>query len=151
MAQAVNLTYILQHLYNLKQVLKTHNFLVVFLHFAIALEIACLSGGNDAWHHCASFPNSASSGWSSSWHSGAGKLPRQLRIGGENDSRYRILTWFITQRSSFPRGSAVKNLPTNAGDPEITGLISGLGRSLGEGNGNPLQYSCLRNPMDRGA
>ena len=39
----------------------------------------------------------------------------------------------------------LKNPPTNAGD---TGLISGLGRSPGEGNGSPLQYSCLRNPMD---
>ena len=37
---------------------------------------------------------------------------------------------------------------SNAGDP---GLIPGLGRSPGEGNGNPLQYSCLENPMDRGA
>ena len=42
----------------------------------------------------------------------------------------------------------VKNLPTNAGDG---GSIPVLGRSAGEGNGNPLQYSCLRNPMDRGA
>ena len=44
----------------------------------------------------------------------------------------------------FPSCSVVKNLPANAGD-------SGLGRSPGEGNGNPLQYSCLDNPMDRGA
>ena len=42
----------------------------------------------------------------------------------------------------------VKNLPTNAED---SGLIPGSGRSPGEGNGNPLQYSCLGNPMDRGA
>ena len=42
----------------------------------------------------------------------------------------------------------VKNLPANAGD---TGSIPGLGRSSGEGNGNPLQYSCLENPMDKGA
>ena len=48
----------------------------------------------------------------------------------------------------FPGGSAIKNLPANAGD---LGLIPGLGRSAGEGNGNPLQYSCLVNPMDRGA
>ena len=41
----------------------------------------------------------------------------------------------------------VKNLPANAGD---AGLISGSGRSPGEGNGDPLQYSCLENPMDRG-
>ena len=42
----------------------------------------------------------------------------------------------------------VKNLPANAGDP---GSISGLGRSPGEENGNPLQYSCLKNSMDKGA
>ena len=42
----------------------------------------------------------------------------------------------------------IKNLPANAGDP---GSIPGLGRSPGEGNGNPLQGSCLGNPMDRGA
>ena len=47
-----------------------------------------------------------------------------------------------------PGGLVVKNLPANAGD---LGLIHGLGRSLGEGNGNPLQYSCLENPVDRGA
>ena len=42
----------------------------------------------------------------------------------------------------------VKNLPPNAGD---VGSVSGLGKSPGEGNGNPLQYSRLGNPMDRGA
>ena len=42
----------------------------------------------------------------------------------------------------------VKNLSANAGDP---GSIPGLGRSPGEGNGNPLQYSCQENPVDRGA
>ncbi|CAN0510176.1 unnamed protein product, partial [Rangifer tarandus platyrhynchus] len=47
----------------------------------------------------------------------------------------------------FPGDSVVKNLPVNAGD---TGLIPGSGRSPGEGNGNPLQYSCLENPRDRG-
>ena len=46
---------------------------------------------------------------------------------------------------------AVKNPPAKAGDVKDTGLISGLGRSPREGNGNPLQYSCLENPMDRGA
>ena len=48
----------------------------------------------------------------------------------------------------FPRGSEVKASACNAGD---LGLIPGSGRSPGEGNGNPLQYSCLENPMDRGA
>ena len=45
----------------------------------------------------------------------------------------------------------VKYLPTNAGDARDMGLIPGLGRSPGGGNSNPLQYSCLGNPMDRGA
>ena len=45
----------------------------------------------------------------------------------------------------------IKNLPTNAGDIGDAGSIPGSGRSLGEGNGNPLQYFCLGNPMDRGA
>ena len=48
----------------------------------------------------------------------------------------------------FPNDSVVKNLPANIGD---AGSITGSGRAPGGGNGNPLQYSCLRNPMDRGA
>ena len=59
------------------------------------------------------------------------------------------LIWEVTQNSGgFPGGSVVKNSPANAGD---VGWIPGLGRSPGEGNGNPLQCSCLENPMDRGA
>jgi len=45
----------------------------------------------------------------------------------------------------------VKNLPANAGDIRDAGLIPGSGRSPGGGHGNPLQYSCLENPMDREA
>ena len=48
---------------------------------------------------------------------------------------------------SFPGGSEGKESACNVGDP---GLIPGLGRSPGEGNGHPLQYSCLKNSMDRG-
>ena len=48
----------------------------------------------------------------------------------------------------FPGVSDGKESACNAGDP---GLIPGLGRSPGEGNGNPLQHPCLGNPMDRGA
>ena len=44
----------------------------------------------------------------------------------------------------------VKNLPASAGDTKDAGSISGSGRSPGEGNGNPLQYSCLKIPVDRG-
>ena len=46
--------------------------------------------------------------------------------------------------------SGKKNLPASAGDPGDLSLIPGLGRSSGEGNGNPLQDSCLENPMNRG-
>ena len=60
-----------------------------------------------------------------------------------------ILLLFTKQLlMGFAGDSVVKNLPANAED---TGSIPGLGRSSGEGNGNLLQYSCLGNPMDRGA
>ena len=54
----------------------------------------------------------------------------------------------ITSMYNFPGGSDGKASAYNAGDP---GSIPGLGRSPGEGNGNPLQYSCLENPMSGGA
>ena len=54
----------------------------------------------------------------------------------------KTLSW------GFPGDSAIKNLPDNAGDAES---IPGSGRFPGKENGNPLQYSCLGNPMDRGA
>ena len=50
----------------------------------------------------------------------------------------------------FPGGSAVKNPCARAGDTGDLGSVPGSGRSPGEGNGNPFQYSCLENPMDRG-
>ena len=65
-----------------------------------------------------------------------------------------VAIYFIVLGSSlytlfvFPGGSEVKVSASNAGDP---GLIPGSGRSSGEGNGNPLRYSCLENSMDRGA
>ena len=54
----------------------------------------------------------------------------------------------VITTSGFPGGLAVKDPPANAGG---AGLIPGSRRSLGEGNGHLLQYSCLGNPMDRGA
>ena len=59
-----------------------------------------------------------------------------------------IMVNFLQVSLASPGGSAVKNPPANAGD---TGSIPGLGRSLGEGNGNPLQYSCLENPHRQGS
>ena len=55
---------------------------------------------------------------------------------------------FPMKAVGFPGGSEVKASASKAGD---LGLIPGSGRYPGEGNGNPLQYSCLENPMDRGA
>ena len=60
------------------------------------------------------------------------------------DSSWRDLR---ASRFDFPGGSDGKASAYNVGD---LGSIPGLGRSPGEGNGNPLQYSCLENPMDRG-
>ena len=53
--------------------------------------------------------------------------------------------------SSLQVALVVKNLPANAGDLRDLGSIPGLGRSPEEGHGNPLQYSCLEDPMSRGA
>ena len=53
----------------------------------------------------------------------------------------------LPSEEGFPVGSVVKNPPANAGDMD---LIPGAGRSSEGGNGNPLQYSCLGKPMDRG-
>ena len=53
--------------------------------------------------------------------------------------------------SGFPGCSVVKNPPVNTGDTGDENLIPGSGRSSGEGNGNPLQYSCQENPVDRGS
>ena len=54
-------------------------------------------------------------------------------------------------RSGFPGGSLAKNPPANAGESRDSGSIPRSGRSLGVRNGNPLQYSCLESPRDRGA
>ena len=59
------------------------------------------------------------------------------------------MSWqYIIQKIGFPGGSDSKESACNVGD---LGSIPGLGRSPREGHGNPLQYSCLKNPMDRGA
>ena len=60
------------------------------------------------------------------------------------DSKVGLSLGQLTVLVAFPGGPVVKNSLANAGD-------TGSGRSPGEGNGNPLQYSCLENPMDRGA
>ena len=72
-------------------------------------------------------------------------------------SHILIISWQqsggkISKNMDFPGGVVVvKNLPSISGDSGDAGLISRSGRSPGGGNGNPLQYSCLENSMDRGA
>ena len=61
---------------------------------------------------------------------------------------FHSFLWLSNIPLDFPGGSDSKASVYNAGDP---GSSPGLGRSPGEGNGNPLQYYCLENPMDRGA
>ena len=56
-----------------------------------------------------------------------------------------------THALGFPSSAVAKKLPANVGDARDTGSIPGPGISLGVGNGNSLQYSCLENSMDRGA
>jgi len=56
-----------------------------------------------------------------------------------------------TMNAAFQVVPVAKNLPANAGDIRDAVSIYGVGRSPGVGNGNPLQYSCLGNPVDRGA
>ena len=76
-----------------------------------------------------------------------------LRLLWELNEVYSQYTLAITTRNQEASQMAlvVKDLPTNAGDIRDPGLIPRSERSTGEEDGNPLQYSCLENPMDRGA
>ena len=67
---------------------------------------------------------------------------------GEKKIMWELLFTIVFGSNFFPSGSDDKESACNAGD---LGSIPGLGRSPGEENGNPLQYSCQENPMDRGA
>ena len=61
------------------------------------------------------------------------------------------LMWGSNQSLGFPDGAGIKNLPANAGDIRDMDSVPGLGRSPGVGNGNLLQYSRLKNSVDKGA
>ena len=71
-----------------------------------------------------------------------------LTLGTRSHLQTDIITSFFLD---FPSGAVVKNPPANAADERDVCSIPGSGRSLGGGNGNPLQYYCLENSMDRGA
>ena len=76
------------------------------------------------------------------------KLGNQLYFPENNDCNIKDNGKILSTNLGFPGGSDSKESACNAGDP---GSIPGSGRSPGEGNDNPLQYSCLENLMDRGA
>ena len=73
----------------------------------------------------------------------------EQEINFKEFGKFENYTWVPSFR--FPGSSVVKNLPTNAGDPRAKGSASGSGRSPGGGRGKTLLYSCLENPMNRGA
>ena len=74
----------------------------------------------------------------------------QNRVGAVVSTEV-IFLYTIKLNRGFPGGSVIKNPPANARDTRDAGSIPGSGRSHRGGNGNPLQYSCPENPMDRGA
>ena len=75
---------------------------------------------------------------------------RQVGKYGNTDTQLNLVQLYLCNWG-FPGGTVVKNMPANAGDTGDMGLKPGSGRSPGGGNGNPLQYSCLENSMDREA
>ena len=83
--------------------------------------------------------------WEIPWTEEPGRLQS---VGSQESDTTQRLNNSIWCYEGFPGGSEVKASACNAGD---LGSIPGSGRSPGEGNGNPLQYSCLENPKDRGA
>ena len=112
------------------------------LHFHFSLS--CIGEGNGNPFQCSCLQNPRYEGaWWAAVYEVAQSRTRLKRLSSSSSSSsmYHSLI-------GFPGGSVVKNPPANAGD---AGLIPGLGRAPGEGNGNPIQYSCLENPMDKGA
>ena len=106
------------------------------LHFHFSLP--CIGEGNGNPFQCSCLENPRDRG--ACWAAVYGVPQSQTRLKRLSSST--IFHW------GFLGGSVVKNLPASTRD---VGSIPGSGRSFGEGNGNPLQYSCLGNPMDRGA
>ena len=74
-----------------------------------------------------------------------------LGFSAANNNSCLLFAGSPAGEAGFPGGTMVKNPPANAGDVRDAGSVPGSGRSLGGGNGNLLQYSCLENSVDRGA
>ena len=97
------------------------------------------------WHH---WLNGRKFEWTVGVGDGQGGLACCDSWGRKELDTTEGLNW--TELKGFPGGSVWKNPPANTGNVGDSGWIPGSGRSLGEGNGNPLQYSCLGNPINRG-
>ena len=115
------------------------------LHFHFSLS--CIGEGNGNPLQCSCLENPRDGGaW---WAAVYGVAQSRTRLKRLSSSSSRCKNEYKLQDTlGFPRGSAGKESTHHPGD---LGLIPGLGRSLGGGHGNPLQYSCLENPRDGGA
>ena len=111
------------------------------LHFHFSLS--CIGGGNGNPLQCSCLENPRDGGaWWAAVYGVAQSRTRLKQLSSSSSSM---------GHEGLPRWSVVKNLPANAGEVRDTSSIPGWGRSPGGGHSNPLQHSCLDNPMDRGA
>ena len=110
------------------------------LHFHFSLSHIGEGNGNPLQCSCLENPRDGGAWWAAVYGV-AQSWTRLKRLSSSSSSSRQVYKGFL-------HGSDGKESACNAGDQ---GSISGLGRSPGEGNGNPLQYSCLENPGDRGA
>ena len=105
------------------------------LHFQFSLSYIGEGNGNPLQCSCLENPWGRGAWWAAVY--GVAQSWTRLKRLSSSSSIYLVVL-------------VVKNPPANAGDIRDAGLISGSGRSPGGGHGNPLKYSCLENPMDRG-
>ena len=110
-------------------------------HFHFSLSGIGEGNGNPLQYSCLENPRDGGAWWAAIY--GVAQSPTWLKWLSSKEIKY-----LANGSKGFPDSSVGKESVCNAGNP---GLILGLGRSLGEGNGNPLQYSCLGVPIDRGA
>ena len=108
-----------------------------------------IGNGNSLQYSC--LENSTDRG---AWWATVGRIKRSQTWLKWLSMHVHVCVYIYTQTHiyiyGFPCGSVIKNPPANAGDTGVEGLIPGSERSPGEGNGNPVQYSYLENPVDRG-